>query len=156
VSARDATYLNGARIFKTADDDRRENDVAGELARAWGCTLRSFSWLSPVDWWAERDGRIVGLLELKCRTCSSSTYPTVFLSLRKWLALTLASLALDVPGLFVVRFTDGVWWVPVARVDARAIRVAGRAVVRQPADVEPLIDVPVASMARLELEGELW
>lgn len=140
-------HIDGTPIFKTDDDERNESDVAAVLSEAWGCAIRSFGRLAPVDWYAERDGRVVGLLELKSRTHLSTQYATVFLNVRKWLALMLAACGMGVPSIFVVRFVDGVWWVPVAEIDARGVAVGGCVrVVKSRSDVEPVIEVPVETL----------
>jgi hypothetical protein len=148
-----ATHLDGTPIFATAEDQANEKDVAGRLARAWGCRLHQFGVLSPVDWFAERDGRLVGVLELKSRTHEAGRHPTVFLNVRKWLALHLCATGLGVPALFVVRFTDSLMWVPVSDVPTDVVKVSGcRSVVKSRSDVEPVIEVPVAAMKAISIE----
>lgn len=145
-----ATHLDGTPVFATAADRQAEADVAAALGRAWGCELRAFGPLCPVDCYAVRDGRLAGLVEIKSRSHPSGAYPDVFLNVRKWLALTLGSAGLGVPALFAVRFTDGVFWVPVAEVDARPVVIGGcREQVKARSDVEPVILVPVAIMRRV-------
>ena len=75
-------------------------------------------------------------------------YPTVFLNVRKWMALNLASVGLGVPSVFVVRFTDALCWCSVG-LSMGAVRIDGRRDRRKPSDIEPLIEVPVAEMRRL-------
>lgn len=125
--------------------------VAEQIERHWNCKLHKFGSLCPIDWYAERAGRLVGVAELKSRTHASDTFSTVYLSVRKWLALSLASIGLGCPALFVVSFTDGVRWISVADVDASAIRICGvnrnKAKAERDANaIEPIIDVPVASL----------
>lgn len=132
--------------FESDRDRDHEREVAATLQAAWGCVLHSFGGFSAVDWYAVKDGRLVGVLELKCRTHASTAYPTVYLSLRKWLSLTLAAVATGTPAYFVARFTDGIYWVRVSEVDARRVRITGHAHPRARMDVEPLIDVPVRAM----------
>jgi hypothetical protein len=137
--------------FESAVDRNAEDATAIELEAAWRCELHRFGLLAPVDFYAERDGRMTGAVEIKCRTNSAGAYPTVFLSVRKWVALTLVGLGLGVPALFVVRFTDGIRWIPVSRVDTTGPRIAGRP--PRPGarhDREPVIDVPVAALQPLE------
>lgn len=139
--------LDGTRIFQTADDRASEEAVADVLARAWKCEIRHFADLSPLDWYGIRHNRIVGVLELKCRSHPIDKFPTVFLSVRKWLALQFASLGLAVPGIFVVQFADVLRWIPVADVDARAVRLAGGVRrIKSASDTEPLIEVPIAQL----------
>lgn len=144
------THLDGSRIFHTPTDTDAEQSVAAELERAWGCELHKFGALAAVDWYATRHGRMVGLLELKNRSHASDSYETVFLNVRKWMALTLSSVGLGAPPIFVVRFTDGIRWVPVAEIDASHHRIAGCSrIVKASNDIEPVIEVPVLLLRRL-------
>lgn len=145
-----ARHLDGTLIFKTAEDEQNEKIVADLLTAAWGVTLHPFALLSPVDWFAEREGRVVGVLELKCRSHESTKYPTVFLSFRKWLVLTLSALGLNVPAIFVVRFTDAVRWIEIARVHHEGVEMGGCSrIFSSRANIEPVIEVPIADMHEL-------
>lgn len=145
-----ATAIDGTPIFKTAEDDASESRIAKALESEWRCTLRSFGRLSPVDWYAERDGRLIGVIELKSRSHPSTRFPTVFLNVRKWLALQLAAVGLGVPAIFVVEFTDCVRWISVADVDPSRARVGGcLRMVKSRSDVEPVIEVEIEKMAQL-------
>lgn len=139
-------HIDGTMIFRNREDAANEKAVAQYIGEKLGCTIRPFADLSPVDWYAETDGRLTGVLELKCRSHPSTKYRTVYLNVRKWLALMLASNGLGVPAMFVVRFEDGVKWVNVADVPAHNVRIGGCAFKRKESDVEPLIEVPVSLM----------
>jgi hypothetical protein len=144
------THVDGTPIFRTANDAKNENEVARELAAAWRCNVRSFGMLAPIDFYAERDGRLVGLLELKSRPHPSGKYATVFLNVRKWLALSLGALGMGTVSVFVVRFDDGICWIQVADIDATKFRLGGCArVVKSLSDLEPVIEIPVVTMRKL-------
>jgi hypothetical protein len=148
------THSDGTRIFQSQTDSAHEVAVADILAVAWRCEMHRFGALAPVDWYALRHGRIVGIVELKSRTHGSDKYPTVFLNFRKWLALQLGAIGLGVPASFVVRFTDCLMWAPLQDIDPRQTRVGGCAKhVKPVSDIEPVIEVPVASMRRLSSEA---
>jgi len=135
-------HIDGTPIFQTREDQANEADVAALVSGHWDCRVRSFGALAPVDWYAERHGRLIGVLELKSRHHRREKYPGVFLNVRKWLALTMASMGLRVPAVFVVRFDDGVWWVPLTEVDASQHRIAGCSrIVKSVNDIEPVIYV---------------
>ena len=52
--------------------------------------MKSSLWFAlSVDFFALRDGMLVGVLELKSRSHTSTTYSTVFLNVRKWGSLML-------------------------------------------------------------------
>ena len=148
-----AQNLDGTPIFQNQEDRAHETEVARELEEHWRCTIRPFGMLSPVDWYAERDGRLVGILELKSRSHPHNKYDTVFLNVRKWLALRLASLGMGCPSLFVVRFTDSIRWIKVDEIDARNYRIGGCVKqVKSHSDIEPVIEVVVDMMKPLEMK----
>jgi hypothetical protein len=146
-----AVHLDGTPIFATEEDRRHEAEVAALIASHWACSIRLFGALSAVDWYAERHGRLIGVLELKSRSHALDRYPTVFLNVRKWLALTLARVGLGVPALFVVRFTDQLRWVPLSAIDPNQVRIAGcNRLVKSHSDIEPVIEVPVADLRSID------
>lgn len=145
-----ATHLDGSPIFRSDADARSEDEVAALVAKAWGCEVNPFGPLSPVDYYALRAGRLVGVLELKTRSHDSGRHPDIWLNCRKWLALLLASSGLGVPGIFVARFTDEVRWISVADIDAGRVVLGGCSrIVKARSDREPVIPVPVAEMRGL-------
>src|SRR5262245_31248589 len=89
-------HLDGTSVFQSGEDVRQQREVAQEIEQAWGCTVHSYPALSPIDWFAERDGRMVGQLELRRRSCPAAQYADVFLPVAKWLALTLGAIGTGV------------------------------------------------------------
>ncbi|MBR0879656.1 MULTISPECIES: hypothetical protein [Bradyrhizobium] len=141
------THLDGTKIFQNEADRDSEADVAAIIEKHWKCRIVRFGMLAPIDWFAERHGRVVGLLELKSRRHASNQYATPFLNVRKWLAMSLGSVGLGCPALFVVRFTDEVRWVTLSKIDACNQRIGGCAqIVKSQSDIEPVIEIAVADM----------
>lgn len=137
-------------LFAVGLDKANEAETCKILSELWKCQIHPFGRLCPVDFYAVRDGRLVGVLELKSRTHPSTQYPTVFLNCRKWLALILAQTGLGCPAVFVVRFTDGLRYAPLAAIDASRIRIGGTAqIVKSSTDIEPVIEVPVCKMKKI-------
>lgn len=148
------TDADGLRVFSQPEDHASERAVADRLEREWRCRLHRYPQFTAVDWYAERDGRMAGLVELKTRSHRAGHYPTVWLNVRKHLALSLGSLHYGVPAVFVVAFEDEVRWVRVADIDARGPRIGGCAdFVKARTDREPVIDVPVELMNVLPPHG---
>jgi hypothetical protein len=148
--ARTATHLNGSNVFATDEDNAAQVQAAQAIGRGFGCEVHHFGHLAAIDCYATRAGRLVGVIEIKHRTHAIATYPTVYLNLRKWMALTLAAVGVGVPGLFVVAWVDALGWVDVADVDPRRIKVGG--LVRQVKscnDIEPVIEIPTAQFRLL-------
>lgn len=145
-----ATHLDGTPIFATAEDKAAESYAAEAIEAAWGCEVRSFGQLAPIDFFAVRDGRLVGVLEVKHRTHRLNDYPTAMLNVRKWLALLLASEGLRVPALYVHVWPDAAGWINVADVDPTKVRVGGCSQrVKSVSDVEPVILVPTSAFTPL-------
>jgi hypothetical protein len=142
---------DGTFGFTSAMDRQHEREVSELISRVWKCELRPFGPLCAVDWYAIRDGRLAAILELKSRSHDSGKYPTVFLNVRKWFALYMGSIGLNVPAFFVVRFQDGVRWISLAEIDARQHQMGGcRKIVKSHTDIEPIIHIPVEMMKPLE------
>jgi hypothetical protein len=141
------TFIDGTPIFKTEEDERNEDEISKIIEKKWECTLHSFGRLSPIDWYAIRDGRMLGVLELKSRTHASDKFKTVFLNVRKWLALQLASTGMGVPAAFVVKFTDCTKYIYIQNINANKVKIGGlTSIVKSRNDIEPLIEVDVSKM----------
>jgi hypothetical protein len=148
---RTATMVNGAPFFSNSLDARNETETARQLEKAWRCEIRPFGQLCPIDFYALRNSALVGLLELKSRTHESTKYPTIWLNLRKWLALTMGETGLGVPALFVVKFLDGLYYIPVNEVPTNQIKIGGtKHIVKSHTDIEPVIEIPVERLIKVE------
>jgi hypothetical protein len=146
------THIDGAPIYSNEDSAAAEDALARRCERAWTCELVRFGRLAPVDFYAMKSGRIAGLVEMKIRKHAITDYPSVFLSLRKWLALSLAEFSLDVPALFVVQFRDGARWVNVRNAHGPLYRTRSRGREWR-SDSEPVILVPISAMRPLAEDG---
>lgn len=144
------TASDGSRTYANARDIENEVDTASLLMKAWGVELRPFGPLAAVDWYALRHGRLVGVAELKTRSHATTAHDTVWLNVRKWLALQLSAVGLGVRAVYVVRFSDDTRWIDVGDIDASRVRLAGcRRTVKASSDVEPVIEIPVNFMSGL-------
>ena len=145
-----STNSDGSPLFATDYDKAREAEICTLVEQEWHCSMMPFGPLCPVDFYAIRDGRMVGVMELKSRTHKAYHYPTVFLNVRKWIALSMASAGLGVPAIFMVRFTDEIRFINVAKVDATKFKMGGtKKIVKSHTDIEPVIEVPVTDMTAL-------
>jgi len=142
-------HSDGTPTFCSDLDKYNESDVKHILEKKWGCTLHDVGLMHPIDWYAVRDGRVVAWVELKSRSHARSKYPTVFLNFRKWWAL-LCHQQTGAPGIWVVRFTDGIYFVRVDDISPNRLRIGGTTTrVKSQTDIEPLIDVPIDVLTRV-------
>jgi len=143
--------MDGTPTVQTEDDLAAERRIKTLLEERWDCECRPFGNYCPLDWFAIRNERMIGVVEMKHRSHPHDAYPTVFLNVRKWVALRLASVGLGVPDIYVVEFSDGeVRWVRVGLVDASRVEVSGcLRKVKAYNDIEPVIHVPLDQMQPL-------
>ena len=138
-----------ARTFKSEQDAEAERRVASMLAKAWRCEVRDTGPYDPVDWHFVRDGSTVAVGEFKSRSHASTTFPTIFLSVRKWASLRTASLGLGVNAYFIVEFTDCIMYMNIMDADQSNPKMAGRPPREGSAnDQELMIDVPISVLTR--------
>lgn len=138
---------DGTPLFAIDYDKSSEDELRKYLGDKWHCHIYPFGRLCPIDFYAIKDGRIVGLLELKTRHHQSGKYSTVFLNFRKWTALIMGKIGMGVPALFVVKFDDSVKYIEIGNVDATKIRMGGtNGIVKSHTDVEPVIEVDINLM----------
>jgi hypothetical protein len=83
--------------YRTAADAEAERLAADRLGELMQCEVHAFPPLTPIDWYACRHDALVAYLEVKTRSHRHDAFGTVYLSVRKWLALELAELAQGVP-----------------------------------------------------------
>lgn len=146
-----ATHTDGTPSFATDADRGNEADAIARLEAAWQCSVKRFGHMAPIDFFCEQHGRLVAVAELKSRMHAAGTYPDVFLNLRKWLALQLASIGLNVPALFIVRFTDRMLYVPISDLHAPDVTIGGtRRIVKSRSDIEPVVLVPISEMREVQ------
>lgn len=126
-------------------DRHNEAKVVVHLADRWKCEwIKNDDPYSLIDFIAVRNFRQVAFAEVKRRHCFVATYPTVYLSLRKWHALFEAHVRTGLSSVFVVQFDDGIKWIEAKDVDPRTAIMRGRFDREDaPNDVEPIIEVPI-------------
>ena len=149
--ARGSHYsATGEPMFSSPEDQANQRRVAAALEEAWACNLHEFGRLMAIDYYAERDGRLVGLVETKTRSHASTQYPDVFLNARKWMALALGEAGMGVPAIYAVEFTDGVRYIRAHEAAGSPIEIAGCSRrVKSHTDIEPVFRVPVERMTAL-------
>lgn len=139
--------------LETAGDLDREARIGARISAAWHVTLCKMPGPYPIDWYAERQGRVIAWVELKTATYPSDRYGTAVISLRK-LEELLGHSAWGRAGLFVVAFTDGAWYIEAREIDKSHAEVLARRHNRRPEDTEPVVKVPLTDM-RCLWRGEL-
>jgi len=136
-------------VYQTDADLDWQAAVARRISDRSAGILHPFGPMDEVDGWIERGGRIVSIVEIKRRKVDRTTYPTIWFALRKWQALTLASVAFGVPALFIVHYNDGIYYVRSDDVCGCPLVIGARTDRGAPNDREPVIDVPIGKLREL-------
>jgi hypothetical protein len=150
--------IDGMPLFDSSEDRATEQEVAELLEAAWDCKLHSFGLLAPIDFFAVRNDRMVALIEVKGRTHPSHRFTTTWLNVGKYQKMLSYSICMDLPAIFVVKFTDGVFRVTLDEIDARrhAVRECKRINQDGPPSkyLEPVIEIPIAQLRRVKVSDE--
>lgn len=134
--------------WETSKDRRNESDVARILESRWDCRLHKMPKSYRLDYFATRDRNPVAFIEVKCRTHSFNQFPTLILSLGKYLSAQSISSATGIPSLLVARFPDSLAYVSL--MNDFPISMGGRtATARDERDFEPVIEIPTERMVKL-------
>lgn len=143
--------VDGLPLYQCKEDEAKEQAVAKRIEAKWHIEAKPFGWLCPVDYYFLKNQQMVAVAEIKVRTHASTKYDTVFLNLRKWLALVMAQAGMGVPAIYFVQFTDRIKWIVISNVQNMKIEYRGcLQVVKTHTDVEPVFLVPIDQMKSLE------
>lgn len=137
-------------LLRTPADAEREAHAAEYMAAAWKCDMRPFGHLAPVDYYCERDGKLVAFVEVKAHHHPMDAHPNVLLDVHKWLALQLAAAGGGVPAYFAVVFDDALMFVDALDVAGCPLLITGRRD-RGRNDTHPAFQVPVNRFRRVGL-----
>ena len=138
---------DGVVAFANQHDRENEREVSKLIEQRWDCEVKPFGQLCAIDFYVLRRGSLIALMELKSRTHSSDKYETVFLNVRKWLALTMGEIGLGVPSIYIVKFTDKTMFIPIKEINAGRNIIGGtKRIVKSHTDIEPVIEVEVKTM----------
>ena len=147
-------------LYETSADLAREKKVADKLAELWQWDMRKLPISYKADYLATgqhpfRTNQSVGRawVEVRCRNHTHDTYPSVFISVQKVSYVAELMRVTDLPFYFVVEWQD---MVGVAELKPPfEVDWTGRNDMRDSADVEPIVHVPLSEFDMLwETEGQ--
>lgn len=140
--------------YETEGDKNREAKVIDSLCAVWECNATKLPKFYKQDWaLTSVGGTVRALVEVKCRTHPRERYPTLILSLEKWLALAMLSEHTNAKGILAVQFSDGIFWMVAKPQPQWRIAIGGRTDRNDPDDVEPVVHIPTNSLKPLLSNG---
>lgn len=140
--------------FRSEADSAAEAYVLALVERRWKVKVGTWgAAYAPMDFYCVRGGKIVAFLEVKTSSYASTEYRQgPILNYRKFHVLWNNWLDTSIPGFVVYVFPDKVMYINVSDIDVKSIVLGGcHRIVKGPADVEPVIRVPIKSLKLLEV-----
>ena len=137
-------------IYETNSDLAHEAEIGEALSKAWKVSLNKMPRAYNIDWMlTNSEGKAKAFVELKSRSNPSTQYPTLLLSLHKWMHGKAMAKEIDGPFLVVVKWTDGLYYHRQGDC-AVTYGVGGRTDRGDVQDIEPVVHIPVASFKQIK------
>lgn len=139
--------------YETPENRAREAAVASAVAAHFGMRAEALKRFSPIDY-ALVDpvtGHVQCWLEIKCRNNGHDRFETYAIGLSKVAALRQWSYVSGKPAFLAIAFNDGIflWDSSDFRNDISHIEIGGTVKRGDPADIEPMVHIPMTSFHRL-------
>ena len=112
--------------IETDDHIKDHSALASRVEKYWGVELVKMETVSSLDYGIIKGETLTGWLELKCRTHSFGTFSEYMIELKKWNALRRYTATTNLKAFIGVGFTDGDFWVDVARITEFRVAPGGR------------------------------
>lgn len=135
-------------IYETDSDRHRQREAIGHLARATNTQVIETERLVSWDYEMVRDSKVLAMVEVKCRKCKSSTYPTYMISQAKAVRLRDTAIARGVASGLLVCWKDGeIGWLRIdsTNPDGWLVQQGGRVDRNDPLDIEQVVHFDIAS-----------
>ena len=98
-------------IYEDSASKADESRIAKVVEQLWKCKVEKLPRKNYVDYALMRDKELSAYAEVKSRKNERNKYPTWMVSLEKWMyAKRIAEVSNGVPMLFIVEWTDGIYW----------------------------------------------
>lgn len=96
--------------YESDEDLKHEWQVADEWESRFNVICTKLPWSYGADFACWRDGKVVGLIEVKRRNLTIDTHDTFMISERKRMECLRLGEYLGVPAVIVFKYKDGIYW----------------------------------------------
>lgn len=96
-------------IYETQSDLNKEQVFAKEMSEKWGYEFKKLSRVYIVDWMVMRNDELRCFAELKCRNNRKDKYPTLMLSLHKWMRGKELAKETNTSFRLIIKWEDGIF-----------------------------------------------
>ena len=137
-------------IYESDADREREAQVAATYAQVMGLDAQAMPRNAPYDYEMLRDGKLVSIVEIKCRTKQYDPYQ---ISHSKMVTLHCEAHHREVPGILIVRWPNMTGWVAVDQLDPESwpTNTGGRTDRNDKKDIEKMAEFPLSWFTMMEV-----
>ena len=97
-------------MYESSKDLANEKEVAGLLSARHGYVFHKLKIAYHVDWLVMDEGKPKYVAEIKRRFNQSIKYPTLMISLHKWMKGKEMAREMRIPFVLIIRWDEGVFW----------------------------------------------
>jgi hypothetical protein len=136
-------------IYESEGDREREAQVAATYAQVMGLDAQAMPRNAPYDYEMRENGRLVAIVEIKCRTVQHDPY---WISHSKMVTFHCEAHHRSVAGILIVRWPNMTGWVAVDQLDPESWTtvISGRTDRNDPKDIEKMAEFPLAWFTMME------
>lgn len=98
-------------IYETSRDRDAERQIAETIAQKYNAKAIKAKRLYGLDWFFERDGYVVGMVEIKVRNYTRNHFETYMISADKVARIRMLSSVTGVPAFLFVSWRDGIGYI---------------------------------------------
>ena len=135
-------------MYESKKDLANEKEVAGFLSSKTGYVFHKLKIAYHVDWLVMDKEKPKYVAEIKRRLNHSSKYPTLMLSLQKWMKGKEMAAEMNIKFVLIIKWDDGVFFYK-AKKDDVTYGFGGRYDRDDSQDQEPMVFIPVSKFKRI-------
>jgi|JYMV01.1.fsa_nt_gi hypothetical protein len=141
-------------IYENEVTLKNERTAADYLESLWGATLRKLPISYRIDFFVEKNGVGVGLVEFKRFNSKHNDFACVISSMSKWAKGIYWSKIFNIPYYLVIRFDDGIYGVRCSNEKNYNVKWFERKNFRSEGDAEPCVFIPHGDFTNIAKMGD--
>lgn len=135
-------------MYESKEDLANEKEVANFLSSKTGFVFHKLKIAYHVDWLVMDKGKPKYVAEIKRRFNPSTEYPTLMLSLQKWMKGKEMAAEMNIEFVLIIKWNDGLFSYKAEK-DGVTYGFGGRYDRDDPQDQEPMVFIPVSKFKRI-------
>ena len=140
-------------LNETWNDRKNQTTATRVFAEKMKCKVHTYPQLWPVDGYAYKEKRVMGMLEIKG---ASKVRDIGYLNFRKYINLRDATRVSNnnIPGFFVIYDDDGLHWIDIKELGVKIqveMAMVGYTILKSQADIEPAFQIKKSDMKHMDV-----